>query len=327
MGSDANSETPAGSSGSSGGKAGWILLGAAAVLAAGSIGFNIYGGGESEPSEEVATDGLPSMEELRAAAEASTDDARPWAELAFAHFERGEFADSVAAYERAVEIDDSAAELWSALGEARVMAVDAATAAADPLPASALDAFAEALELDSSDPRARYFMAVKKDLDGNHDGAISDWLALLSDTPPGAPWEQDVVRTIQQVGAIHDVDVEQRLATVMESRAPAVMMPGSGSAAGNAASNSLRGPSAQQVAEASQIPPGEQRQMAEGMVAQLEARLESQPQNFDGWVMLMRSRMTLGEPDAARAALENAVAAMPARAGELRNAASQLGIQ
>ena len=72
--------------------------------------------------------------------------------------------------------------------------------------------------------------------------------------------------------------------------------------------------------------PGEQRTMAEGMVASLEARLENEPNNLDGWVMLMRSRMTLGEPAKAREALDNAVAANPAEADELRRQAEQLGI-
>ena len=329
MGSDANNSTQGSSAGETernaggglGSKAGWILLGAAAVLAAGSIGYNVYSGGEdTEPVAEA--DGLPSMDELRAAAEESSDDAGPWAELAFAHFERGEFAEAAAAYEKAVEIDDTEAALWSALGEARAYA-----SARDPLPADALEAFEKSLALDSSDPRARYFMAVKQDLEEDHEGAISSWLALLADTPPGAPWEGDLVRTIQQVGAIHDIDVGDRLATVMDARAPEVLMPGSGSAAGEAASSNLRGPSAQQVAAASQMTPGEQRDMAVGMVAQLEDRLKNEPQNLDGWLMLIRSRMTLGEPDKASKALRDAIAANPDNADQLRAQAEQLGVR
>ena len=37
--------------------------------------------------------------------------------------------------------------------------------------------------------------------------------------------------------------------------------------------------------------PGEQREMAEGMVARLEERLKGDPANVEGWVMLMRSRV------------------------------------
>ena len=304
----------------SGSKAGWILLGAAAILAAGSIGYNVYGG-EAEAEAASAVDASPSIEDLRAAAEASSDDAQPWTELAFAHFAEEDYTDAASAYERAVEINPNEAVLWSALGEARAYASER-----DPLPPGALEAFEKAIELDPSDPRARYFMAVKQDLEQDHEGAIASWLALLSDSPPGAPWEGDLVRTIQQVGAINDIDVETRLATVMETRAPDVILPGSGEVAGDAASASVRGPTQQQVAEASRMTPGEQASMVSGMVAGLEARLENEPDDLDGWVMLMRSRMNLGEPGKAREALEKAVAANPGEEDELRAQAGQLGI-
>lgn len=311
----------------SGGKAGWILLGAAAVLAAGSIGYNVYDSGSSEAETEVADGSAPSLEELREAAEATSDDAGPWSELAFAQFERGEYGDAAESYERAVAIDGGEAVLWSALGEARAYASEGGALPADPLPAEALEAFEKALELDPGDPRARYFMAVKQDLDGDAAGAITSWLTLLSESPPGAPWEGDLVRTIQQVGAINDIDIEQRLATVMETRGPTVLVPGSGDAAGEAASENLRGPTQQQVAEASRMTPGEQESMVAGMVASLEARLADEPQNLDGWVMLMRSRMTLGETGKARDALAAAIAANPGEADELRAQAEQIGIQ
>lgn len=300
-----------------GSKAGWVLLGAAALLAAGSVAYNVMDAGGGEEEIVAETDQPPSIDELKARAEASPDDLGAWSDLAFAHFERGEFAEAAAAYERATQIDPGRAYLWSALGEARVMASDVAAAAADPLPEAALAAFQKALELDPDDPRARYFLAVKKDLDGNSAGAISDWLDLLADTPAGAPWEENLVRTIEQVGAINEIDVEKRLAAVMDGRMPV----------GAPAAASVRGPSAAEIAAAGSIPPSEQRTMAEGMVAQLEARLQNEPQNLDGWVMLMRSRMTLGEPDKARAARDAAIAANPQEADELRRQAQALGIQ
>ncbi|QFT78671.1 formate-dependent nitrite reductase complex subunit NrfG [Erythrobacter sp. THAF29] len=319
MGSDQGSETARETAGEEGNsKAGWILLGAALLLAAGSVAYNVLDAGETAAPVVSQGGELPGIDELAARAEASPDDAAPWSELAFARFERGEFAKAAAAYERAVAIDPDEAVLWSALGEARVMATDASVPDADPLPANAVEAFKKAIALDASDPRARYFMAVKKDLDGDPAGAISDWLKLLADTPPGAPWEQNLVRTIQQVGAINDIDVEQRLAAVVDGRMPAANAPGA---------PNVRGPSAAEIAAAGSIPPDEQRAMAEGMVAQLEARLQAEPQNLDGWLMLMRSRVTLGEPAKAKAALNAAIAANPGEAEELRRQARLLGVE
>ena len=315
----ASDNSPAGAGSS---RAGWFLLGGALLLAAGSIGYNVYQGSGGETPAVAPADGTQTIEQLRAAAEASKDDARPWGDLAFAYFQQGEFAEAATAYRRAVTIDPQAAVLWSALGETLVMG-----SARDPLPAEALQAFEKALALDPQDPRARYFLAAKKDLDKDHGGAIAAWLDLLADSPPGAPWENDLVRTIEQVGQINKIDVAARIAEAQAARKPALLAPGSGSVAGEAASPNVRGPSAADVAAARQLKPSEQRDMAEGMVAQLEARLQQQPKNVDGWVMLIRSRMTLGEPDKAKAALEAAVKANPGAAAQIRAQAEGLGVE
>lgn len=302
-------------------KAGWVLLGAALLLAAGSIGYNVYEGQAGEEAAPSGEGGEPSIEQLRAAAEASTNDAGPWSDLAFAYFRQGQFNEASDAYRRALEIAPDEAVLWSALGESLVMG-----SARDPLPPEALAAFEKALSLDPQDPRSRYFLAVKKDIDKDHEGAIAAWLDLLADTPQGAPWEADLVRTIEQVAQMNKIDVAARLAKAQEGRGPAIIAPGSGSVAGDAASPNVRGPSAADVAAASSMKPSEQRTMAEGMVAQLEERLKSQPKNPDGWVMLMRSRMTLGEPAKAKAALDAAIKANPGEAAELKRQAAALGI-
>lgn len=289
-----------------------MLLAVAAMGAAGAIGYNVIGSGIG-PAEVQADGGAPaSIEQLRARAQASPDDVRGWQELGFALFDRGEFADAAKAYERAVAIAGDQAALWSALGEARVMASER-----EPMPQPALDAFRKANELDPRDARARYFLSVQKDLDQDHEGAIADWIALLADTPPGAPWESDLVRTIEQVGKINGIEVETRIASAMGGRMAASQIGASG----------LPGPTQEQLAAAGSIPPGEQRKMAEAMVVRLEQRLRDDPSNPDGWIMLMRSRMTLGEPERAKAALDAAVRANPRSAATLREEALGLGIR
>jgi cytochrome c-type biogenesis protein CcmH len=157
---------------------------------------------------------------------------------------------------------------------------------------------------------------VRQDLAGDHQGAIEAWLALLADTPPGAVWEADLKRTIEQVGKINKIPVAQRLAAV-----------GQPAASAGPALAAIPGPSAADLSGASAIPPSEQRTMAEGMVARLEARLRSNPANVEGWLMLIRSRMTLGQPDQARAALDAAVKANPAAASRLRKQAGMQGVR
>ncbi len=232
------------------------------------------------------------------------------AQRAARYFDIGQFEQAAQAYGEALELAPGNASLWSSRGEARVMA-----GRHEPMPAAALSDFETAIRLDPKDPRARYFLAVKQDLAGDHQGAIKSWLALLADTPPGAVWEADLRRTIEQVGRINAIEVNERLAKLRQpapKAAPTIA--------------AIPGPSAEDLKRATTIRPTDQRKMAEDMVARLEARLRGDPSNVEGWAMLIRSRMTLGQPDRARAALEAAVSANPGAERRLREQAEVMGV-
>lgn len=239
------------------------------------------------------------------------DDLEAWTRLASGYFDLERFDDAVGAYGSALKLAPRKAQLWSARGEARVMA-----SSHDPMPAAAVADFETAVAIDPKDPRARYFLAVGKDLAGDHKGAIADWLALLADTPKGAVWEADLRRTIEQVGKINHIPVASQLAL---ARQPA---PPSGQAI-----PAIPGPSAADLTRASAIPPSRQREMASAMVERLEARLRDDPGNVEGWMMLIRSRIALEQPDRARTALASAIKANPGQAAQLREQATTLGLR
>ncbi|MFB9051404.1 tetratricopeptide repeat protein [Sphingobium indicum] len=293
-------------------------------IAAISIGYRV-----SQAPEETKAPALPSPLANRGASDpeaairalqdrvgANPNDAEGWQRLGWAYFESGRHADAVRAYRHATKLAPGNATFWSSLGEAAVMASER-----DPMPKEAADAFDRAVTIDPKEPRARYFQAVRRDLAKDHEGAIRDWLALLGDTPPGAPWEADLRRTIEQVGKINGIDVAGRLAAVKPSAPHPPMGVGMSVAAA-----AIPGPSREQMQAAAQLPKGQQDAMVEGMVARLEARLKADPGNVDGWIMLMRSRMTLGETGKAAAAYAQARAANPAQAGRIRDEARILGV-
>jgi cytochrome c-type biogenesis protein CcmH len=233
--------------------------------------------------------------------------AKDWRIVGWAYVEAGNVPEAANAYRKAAEIEPGFAENWSSLGEVLQSASRTVVPEAEA-------AFRKALELDPRDPRARYFLGVQKDLAGDPKGAVDHWLAFLKDTPPGAPWEASLRLNIEQVAAKHRIDLAGRM--------PAAGATGTARAA-------IPGPSPEQLAAASSIPPGEQDAMIAQMLARLEAKLEADPRNADNWIKLMRSRMVLGETGKASAALRAGLAAFKGDAateGRLRNAAAELGV-
>lgn len=292
------------------------ILIAAFLLLAGAIGYAIWRDSANNaaapaPTAAASPDAQLAAIEERTRREPQSADA--WMALGAARFDLGDYPGAAAAYEKSVAIAPESAGLWSALGEARVMA-----SPRDPMPPAAAEAFDKAIALNPKDPRARYFMAVKKDIAGDHKGAIDEWFALLADTPQGAPWEADLRRTIEQVGAINKIDVAPRLAATQPRALKADEMP--------VAARAIPGPSRADMEAASQLPKGQQDAMIAGMVDGLEAKLKANPADVDRWIMLMRSRMTLGETAKAAQALKDALAANPGAAPRLKAQAQMLGV-
>jgi cytochrome c-type biogenesis protein CcmH len=247
---------------------------------------------------------------LEAKLKANPNDAEGWRMLGWSFFETGRYAESATAYRKAAQLAPKNAEYWSSLGEALVLA------GSGDVPKDASDAFKTALSLDAKDPRARYFLGVEQDMAGNHQAAIDTWIALLQDTPAGAPWEADVRKTVEQIAAREKIDVAARLKAIQPAAAtgPAAAVAG------------IPGPSREQMAAASSLPPGQQQEMVRGMVDSLAAKLTADPKQPDRWMMLIRSRMMLGEGREAAQALQQAITANPGSRGELMQAAKALGV-
>ncbi|HEX8442990.1 MAG TPA: tetratricopeptide repeat protein [Allosphingosinicella sp.] len=298
-----------------------IILGAAGVIAVASAAVALTrdnekvdapagAHGSAKPDQPVG-DVNSMIASLEAKLKQNPDDAQGWRMLGWSYFETGDLMRSAGAYRRAAQIEPNNAENWSSLGEALQ------TASTDVSP-EAKAAFERAMKIDAKDPRARYFLGVQKDLSGQHAAAIEDWIGLLKETPPGAPWESDLRRTILQVAEKSKIDVKGRMPAAQTA-----------AAVQSVATAPIPGPTPEQLAAASSIPPSQQDEMVQGMVSRLADRLKSNPKDADGWIRLMRARMVLGEAAAASEALRSARAAFQGDAptqGRLDRAATELGV-
>ena len=90
------------------------------------------------------------------------------------------------------------------------------------------------------------------------------------------------------------------------------------------------GPSSEDVKAAEGLSGDQRNDMIRGMVNRLASRLETSPNDEEGWVRLMRARMVLGEKDAAKAALTKALETFASDSGvkdRLTASARELGVE
>lgn len=295
-----------------------IALIAAALIATFALGMAfkswLEGRGDT-PSDQAAnssaTDG-GSIEQviagLRDALRREPDNDQGWFRLGLALRETEQFADAAQAFRRAMELAPRNPDYHAYLGETLLLMSGNA-----PPPEAALE-FRKAIELQPGNPQARYYLATLKDHGGDHRGALDDLIALLREAPAGAAWAPQVRQAAVEIAARAHVDISSRLPSAPQAVTATAAIPG---------------PTPEQMQSASAIPPSQQDQMVQAMVARLAARLQQNPRDEAGWVQLMRSRMVLHDQAAASGALRAALAAFatdaPAQA-RLRDAAGQLGV-
>ena len=276
-----------------------ILAGLIAIAAVGIAVLRSQGSGAESPAAattEPAGDIASAIGRLEKKMAESPDDPKGWNLLGLAYYNVGRYPDAVTAYAKAAQLEPTNPAHWSALGEVQLLSGSGGVTPA------AEASFRKALSIDPQDFRARYFIAVKKDADGDHKGAIDDLIGVLRDSPAGAPWERPVRDLVTRLSAEHKIDVAARLPAPTTPPSVAAMPNDSVATAG------IPGPSAADLKAATSMTPGQQDDMARGMVDRLAARLKDNPRDADRWIMLIRSRMQLKDPTAAQAALAEAKA-------------------
>jgi cytochrome c-type biogenesis protein CcmH len=239
----------------------------------------------SQPRENQSVESL--IAQVEAFLEKNPEDGRGWEVIAPVYLRLGRFEDAVKARRNALRLNGETAERMTNLGEALVAAANGVVTG------DAKAAFERAVALDARDPRARYFLGLAAEQDGQRTGAAAIWRAMLDETP-NAPWAEFVRQALSRV----------------EGTVP-------------------RGPSEQDMAAATEMAPDQRNAMIRGMVERLAERLNRESSDVEGWLQLVRSYMVLGERDkavAAAAAARRALAGEPDKLRRLDELAKGLGL-
>jgi len=184
------------------------------------------------------------------------------------------------------------AEDLSQLGEAMILA------AGGYVSPEAESRLARALQLDPSEPVARYYAGLALAQNGQPGMALNLWRALLAESPEDAPWVPALRAQIPEL-----------------ERAAGAPRP-------------LPGPGRDDIAAAEEMDAAVRAEMIEGMVARLEGRLAEEGGGPDEWARLIRAYGVLGRPeDATRiwADARRAFADAPDALAFLRGAAEEAG--
>jgi cytochrome c-type biogenesis protein CcmH len=206
----------------------------------------------------------------------------------------GRYDDAVKARRNTLRLLGSTAVREADLGEALTGEANGIVTA------EARAAFERALALDPEDFRARYFSGLAAEQDGRLKDAADVWKKLLAGAPEDAAWIGFVRESLLRVDPN---------ATVPQAR-PNVAAPD--------APRDTTGPSAADVAAASQMSPEQRETMVRGMVARLAERLKQDGSDVDGWLRLLRAYMVLGDKEQARASAAEARRALEGNADGLR---------
>ncbi|EJT06910.1 cytochrome c-type biogenesis protein [Rhizobium sp. CCGE 510] len=185
----------------------------------------------------------------------------------------------------------------------------------------------QSLTLEPDNPRARFYIALSMEQAGRPDEARQAFEALAKQSPADAPW----LPLVNQHIAMNGGAPAGAAAPGANPAAPGAdtAAPGADPAAPGADTAAPGNPTQQDVAAADNMSAGDRQQMIRGMVESLDTKLSADPNNFEGWMRLVRSYAVLNDKDRAAAALKRGLAAFPP-AGEqgrqLLALAKELGI-
>lgn len=204
------------------------------------------------------------------------NDAKGFEVVAPVYLQSGRFDDAAFAYRRVIVLAGETPERLSGLGEALVAGQNGVVSS------DAKAAFRRAIELDPGFAKARFYVALATEQDGDVEGAIRQLMALSSSLDEG-PGKLRVEAELDRFRA--------------EGKAPARVAP--------------------QGQAIIALAPDDRAKAIEGMVEGLAERLRTSGGSLNEWQRLIQARMVLEQREKAREALEQARKALAGDASAL----------
>ena len=306
-----------------------ILIGAGVPLAAAALYIML--GSPDQPDQPFAARDLPT-EQVAAQTTArpepnpemtamvgrlaerlteNPDDIEGWLLLGRSYISMERFADALNTFAHARKIADGRVDVDIAYAEALILTGQM------KVTDDAAAIFRAVRDKAPFDPKARYYLGLKKAQAGDVNGALQDWADLVAISPEEAPWVPVVRQQIAR--AAEDLKIDPLTITMSEdarkllAQQPPVLRPstpimrpeGADPHAGHPhaeAPAAQPGPSREQMEAAQDMTAEDRDAMIRGMVDRLADRLKENPDDLAGWTRLERAYRVLGDTAKADAA-------------------------
>lgn len=264
----------------------------------------------SASPEHASSDMTSAIDRLVARLDKNPDDFEGWVLLARSYEFSKDLGNAAEAYGRAFELRSEDANIAGSYAEAMT------TAQGGMVSPKAKLIFEQLRQENPDDPRNHYYVGIAEVQAGQGQAAIDTWQALLAASPSDAPWVPGVRQQIEQAAQQFSLEVGE-IKTLPSSRSASV-----------ASAPVIPGPTAEDVAAASQMTSDEQTKMIRSMVERLAGRLEENPDDIEGWLRLARAQAVLDGPAGAKPSLERAFGAATSEASRqaILAAARDLGV-
>ena len=263
-------------------------------------------------SPRTSSSGLPPVDELierlNARLQKNPKDISGWRTLGWSQFNLQRYSDAAATYAKAIEFFPNIADLYSLRGEALVQAANGT------ITPESKQAFGEAIKIDTKDLRARFFNGLALAQAGDKASALDILIEVANEVGANETTLPTLRQRIAELGKELNVDVNPRLKRPIDASAinpptltrdrdiaaTAKIPAGQLSSRDRDISAAVAMPGGESKVDDSRPPANDQTAMIKGMVDNLAKRLNESPRDVDGWIMLIRSKLVLSDPQGAR---------------------------
>ncbi len=251
-----------------------------------------------------------SIDELVAKVEAqlraTPEDGRGWDAIGPVYLRLRRFEDAANAFSQAIRLLGETPKRLKGFAEANVLANNGIVVEPARL------AYERVLAEIPNDHESRFWLAMANEQEGKLDEAKKGYREVLADAPEGAPWktvvESRLAAIAKQIGGSAQTPAQDQSESG-KSPSDATTNPKTAanpSPAVNDGAAKPPGPTADDIAAAKELSKDDQQAFINSMVEGLAGKLEDNPNDFEGWLRLVRAYSVLGRKDDADRALASA---------------------